>query len=106
MEPLKYSDIEFPVEYVVAGWTLLAIGVIQLPIWFIYAFAHNTKTTSVCSAIGKTFKPTENWGPCDPQMLVEWLKYKEDGKQKFRLAARNANHSAWKRKLYIAFGKY
>lgn len=104
---ITYAGLEFPQEYVVAGWSILAIGAIQLPIWFIYEFANNVKaTTTTCDALCESFKPTENWGPRNPQKRIEWLKYKEEAKQRHRRAAQNANHSAWKRKLYIAFGKY
>lgn len=106
MKPITYSGLDFPIEYVVGGWTILAVGLVQLPIWFIYAFAHNTKTTSVCDALYETFKPNKHWGPRSPQTRVEWLKFKEEAKQRHRLAARKANHSTWTQKLYIAFGKY
>lgn len=106
METVSYSGLEFPPEYVAAGWAILAVGAVQLPIWFVYAYAQSSKTASACRAIGKSFKPNENWGPSKPQDRIEWLKFKEEAKQKRRLAARNANHSGLTEKLYTWFGKY
>lgn len=106
MPPLQFSGKDYPHEYIAAGWTIFAIGLIQLPIWFIYAFTHNSKKASVCEALRESFKPNEHWGPRNPQKRIEWLKYKEEGKQRHRLAARNANHSTLTRKLYTWFGKY
>lgn len=106
MPPLEFSGIPFPSEYIAAGWIIFAIGLIQLPIWFIYAFSHNSKKASVWEALRESLKPNENWGPVNPQKRIEWMKFKEEGKQRHRLAARNANHSGLKRKLYTWFGKY
>lgn len=106
MKPLSYAGLEFPHEYVAAGWTILAIGAIQLPIWYVYAYAHTDSKSSACSKLWKAFKPTEEWGPRNPQKRIEWLKFKEEAKQRHRLAARNANHSALRRKIYLLFGKY
>lgn len=100
MGPVQYSQLDFPIEYVVAGWSLLLIGVVQLPIWYVYSCVQSIGTTS------GALTPNKNWGPSNPEKRIEWLKYKEEAKQRHRVAARNANHSGLRRNLYLLFGKY
>lgn len=105
MKPLQYAGMNYPIEYLVAGWCIFLIGMIQLPLWACWTFARNSKH-SFLNAICESFRPTKYWGPHDKQIRIEWLKYKEEAKQRHRMAAQAANHSAWKQKLYIIFGKY
>lgn len=38
-KPPTYSELDFPDGYIVAGWVLFAIGVLQLPLWAMWIFS-------------------------------------------------------------------
>lgn len=105
LESFTYAGLEYPREYIVAGWSIFLIGAIQFPLWGIWILSRNYKTT-LWRAISDTFAPSKSWGPAREVDRIEWRKYKEEAKQKQNAAILAANHSYLKRKLYLLFGKY
>lgn len=106
MEPLKYANLDYPHEYIVAGWAIFLVGMFQLPLWMFWKFGYEVRDKKLYDSLCQTFKPTENWGPANPQIRNEWRKFKEEAKRRRRIAAESANHGFIKRKLYTLFGKY
>ena len=60
----KFSD---------AGYCLLGLAVIQVPIWAIYELFRVPKPTFGGKLKG-VFRPTDNWGPKNPRVKDEWMK--------------------------------
>lgn len=103
--PLTYAGLNYPDEYMLAGWCIFFVGLIQFPLWAIWACSHNCNR-SVWNAISDTFKPSKRWGPNLEHNRIEWLIFKEEAKERQQLAIQTANHGVLKRKLYLLFGKY
>lgn len=57
-----------------AGWTITAFGLIQLPLWAIYAVIKQ-KGDTLSDKIRSAFRPTLNWGPADPNNFERYHKY-------------------------------
>lgn len=64
-EPVKYQDREYSTELHLVGWTISLLGLLQLPIWAIYAIAKQQPAGSFFNRIRNAFKPAHNWGPSD-----------------------------------------
>lgn len=56
------------------GWTISAIGILQLPLWACHAIVRQKGDTLHEKIVG-AFKPKENWGPKDPTNLERYKKY-------------------------------
>lgn len=52
MEPLTYGDVELPASAHAAGWTLMALGVSQIPIWMLVALFKNRKLPAKNVSLG------------------------------------------------------
>lgn len=104
MEPLKYAGHDYPTKYLVIGWSIFLIAMMQLPLWFIYRFA--TSPLPASKAIVDIFHSTPLWGPRKPTDRNEWLKYHEEVKQRSRNIANASGHSRLVRSFNFAFGRY
>lgn len=100
MKPLTYSKLDFPREYLIGGWCIFLVAMMQLVLWAGWEYARNKPSLKTM------FKPTHRWGPLDQTNRNEWMKYKEEYKQRTRSAAKAANHPRWLRKINLIFGKY
>lgn len=105
MQQLTYSGLDYPIEYLVGGWSIFLIGMFQIPLWASWTIANKSRTYG-CSAVRKTFAPSKYWGPQNPQIRIEWMKYKEEALERRRMLAKASNHGPIKRKLYTLFGQY
>lgn len=106
LEPLTYAGLNYPDEFMIAGWSIFFIGLIQVPLWGSYAFYHYYNT-SIWSAFVETFKPSKRWGPYKDQNRIEWLKFKEEARERHRLADQASTDPFWKKRLLqLLFGKY
>lgn len=56
------------------GWTVSAIGLIQLPLWAVYAVIKQ-KGDTLGEKIRNAFHAKPNWGPTDPATLEKYHKY-------------------------------
>lgn len=79
-EPIKYKDNYYPnsaygryfisqhyelsfiLFFPAVGWTIAAFGVLQLPIWCLYAIIKQRGDTWI-EKIQGAFRPKANWGP-------------------------------------------
>lgn len=56
------------------GWTVSCLGVVQLPIWAIYAVLKQ-KGITCNEKLKNSFKPQSNWGPKNAQLFESYQKY-------------------------------
>lgn len=104
MKPLQYAGLDYPTRYLVIGWSIFIFAIFQLPIWFIFRFARSNLSAS--DTIIKIFKYTKLWGPRKENDRNEWLKYREEVKQRSRTIANGTGHSKLKKAYNFAFGNY
>ncbi|XP_076640889.1 sodium-dependent nutrient amino acid transporter 1 [Halictus rubicundus] len=71
LTPLKYNDEYYTTSAYVAGWILLGLGVIQLPLWIVITNIRNRGKP--CLDI---LKPSPDWGPKDPVKYKQWIEFK------------------------------
>lgn len=72
LKPITYNNEYYPTSAYVAGWLLLGLGVIQLPIWmFVSKFKNKDKSYL------DMLKPNPDWGPKDPTKYKEWKEFKD-----------------------------
>lgn len=62
------------VSILAVGWTITAFGLIQLPLWAIYAVIKQ-KGDTLFDKIRGAFRPVPNWGPLDPAINERYQKY-------------------------------
>lgn len=77
---------------------------LQLPIWFIWHFSRSNESPK--KAFINTFKSSESWGPRKQTDRNEWLKYREEVKERSRARANASGHSKLMQKINLAFGRY
>ncbi|XP_046428317.1 sodium-dependent nutrient amino acid transporter 1-like [Neodiprion fabricii] len=77
MTPLTYGDVAFPPSAHAAGWTLTAIGVLQIPIWMAIALM-KYKNLSFKAMVQSAFRPAAKWGPRLTHHRQEWLIFKDE----------------------------
>ncbi|XP_055912057.1 sodium-dependent nutrient amino acid transporter 1-like [Eupeodes corollae] len=75
LQPLKYSGLEYPESATIAGWTILAIGFAQFPLWFIWV-ASQHRASNPWLTLRTIMKPTDDWGPLDPEVRTSWILFK------------------------------
>uniref|UniRef100_A0A1A9W8D8 Transporter n=1 Tax=Glossina brevipalpis TaxID=37001 RepID=A0A1A9W8D8_9MUSC len=71
--PLTYNNVPFPNWAYALGWTITAVGVLQLPLWLIVAIIRDPGVTWREKFIG-AFKPKKDWGPSDPLLREQYNK--------------------------------
>lgn len=59
------------------GWTITALGVLQLPIWLLVAINRYPRN-SWSEKFAGAFRPTRKWGPSDPQLREQYKKCLEE----------------------------
>ncbi|XP_026470122.1 sodium-dependent nutrient amino acid transporter 1-like [Ctenocephalides felis] len=101
MKPLKYSELFYPDSYYAAGWTMLAVGILQVPLWAIWIYLKNRKH-SINDTLKNVFTPNEKWGPKSNKIRKEWIKFKTSAKE--RREAMNLN--LFQHVMYSFLGKY
>ncbi|XP_059618026.1 sodium-dependent nutrient amino acid transporter 1-like isoform X1 [Phlebotomus argentipes] len=87
LKPLTFGSSDYPDEAHVAGWILFAIGMVQLPLWAVYAVGCKTP---VYDSLRQSLRPTDEWGPKNPKIYLEWKQFKAD------LKGRNAQINSQK----------
>lgn len=81
LTPLTYRGVYYPSSAYAAGWSLLAFGVLQLPLWLIYTILTKRKL-GLPKMIKKAFTPSKDWGPFKASDLADWRAFKDAKKQK------------------------
>lgn len=65
----------FALNWILAvGWTITAMGLIQLPLWAVIAVIKQ-KGDTLSEKIRSAFRPSPKWGPKDPVTLEKYQKY-------------------------------
>lgn len=104
MKPLTYSGLNFPTAYLIIGWSIFGFAMLQLPMWFIWHWMQSNESAS--TAFVNAFKCTRLWGPRYQTDRSEWMKYREEMKQRARIIANTSGHSKLRRRFNLAFGRY
>ncbi|XP_055309717.1 sodium-dependent nutrient amino acid transporter 1-like [Sitodiplosis mosellana] len=73
-KPLTYKNQFYPPTAYAIGWTISAVGLMQLPFWAIYAVIKQ-KGDTWGEKIRNSFRPNAKWGPADPATLERYQKY-------------------------------
>ncbi|EFN62066.1 Uncharacterized sodium-dependent transporter CG3252 [Camponotus floridanus] len=73
--PLTYNDEYYPTPAYAAGWTLLGLGVLPLPLGMILVGIRNKDNIWLNMA-----KPSTNWGPKDSKKYNKWRDFKQSKK--------------------------
>ncbi|XP_046408711.1 sodium-dependent nutrient amino acid transporter 1-like [Ischnura elegans] len=76
LEPLRYGAYVYPDIAIGFGWLLLIIGVLQLPLWAMYAMWKHREDT-LWETLKAGFKPSSLWGPDNLKIKDEWNLEKE-----------------------------
>ncbi|XP_043599061.1 sodium-dependent nutrient amino acid transporter 1-like [Bombus pyrosoma] len=87
LTPITYNGEYYPTSAYVAGWLILGLGVIQLPIWMFVSKIKNEGKSYL-----DIFKPSADWGPKDPVKFKEWKEFKDSK----RIARMNLEKKRWK----------
>lgn len=104
MESLTYAGQPFPRPYIIAGWSIFYLAMLQIPLWFAWSFYQNAKVYHLSAAFRKTFNCTTVWGPRLAANKTEWQKYREEMKERSRCKAKASNHSKLRRRITTALG--
>lgn len=72
LTPITYNGEYYPTSAYVAGWLILALGIVQLPIWVIVNRIRSRDKPCI-----ELLRPREDWGPKDPKKYKEWKDFKE-----------------------------
>ncbi|XP_055535859.1 sodium-dependent nutrient amino acid transporter 1-like isoform X2 [Wyeomyia smithii] len=79
-KPFTFQGYVFSDGMYALGWCVFAAGVLQLPAWAVYAFLQQ-KESNWRVRLLNCFKPTNTWGPEDPELNFKYrekvLKHKQ-----------------------------
>lgn len=92
LEPLKDNDKSYPEIAYFIGRCITCLGLLQLPIFAIYAICKQKDDTLIevgtnqfhslhfnpmiyFQKIKSAFRPTSNWGPIDPTRLLQYKEF-------------------------------
>lgn len=106
-----YGPLEFPLAYIVAGWTIFLVAVLQIPVWAIretICSYQNTVETKgrFKTAIKNSLSPSEDWGPENMEIKNEWRRVKSEAFERKQLLTQEENHSWIREKIYVILGRY
>ncbi|KAH8396322.1 hypothetical protein KR222_008501, partial [Zaprionus bogoriensis] len=103
IQPIKYSELYFPVAGDVAGWLIFAIGSAQFPLWG-WWYIHTHRHGSFSESFKISMRPSDKWGPANPMIRRDWVIFKSDLAAR-RAAAANSNKLGFfRQKLYNVIG--
>ncbi|XP_039953950.1 sodium-dependent nutrient amino acid transporter 1 isoform X2 [Bactrocera tryoni] len=72
-ESLTYNNVHYPSWAYALGWTITALGVLQVPIWAIVAIIRQPGK-SLTEKVHGAFRPESNWGPSDHLLREQYNK--------------------------------
>lgn len=76
----------------------------QFPMWAIWAITHNCNK-GFMDAVKKLLKPSDEWGPVDPEKKNAWLLFKANKKEERRKAESSRKLNFAKQKIYNLVGR-
>ncbi|XP_011635872.1 sodium-dependent nutrient amino acid transporter 1-like [Pogonomyrmex barbatus] len=100
LSPLTYGGVSLPESAHVAGWTILCLGVLQIPLWMLIAMWKNRELSFV-QMLKKAFTPASEWGPREVQQCKDWKIFKEE---RMRIRQKRIQ-PIWKQIFYILLNK-
>lgn len=68
-----YNKTVYPDWAYAIGFTITAVGILQVPLWALYAIKKQNGNT-IWEKITGAFNPQVNWGPRDPHLLEQYKK--------------------------------
>ncbi|XP_057324012.1 sodium-dependent nutrient amino acid transporter 1-like isoform X2 [Microplitis mediator] len=71
LHPLSYNNEYYPTSAYVAGWTLVACGLLPMLVFLTTTIIHSEKKT-----FSHIFKPADNWGPRNAETRERWKDFK------------------------------
>ncbi|XP_055596215.1 sodium-dependent nutrient amino acid transporter 1-like isoform X1 [Uranotaenia lowii] len=74
LEPLTYQGQVYPNIAYDFGWCIAAFGLLQIPIWGIYAIIKQDGK-NITEKMINAFRPRKNWGPIDANLHHEYKKF-------------------------------
>ncbi|XP_078034794.1 sodium-dependent nutrient amino acid transporter 1 isoform X1 [Augochlora pura] len=98
LQPLTYSDKEFPKSAHVAGAVLLCFSVSQIPIWILVQLVKNRRLPFIQN-LKTSFGATSEWGPRRLEHKKAWLANKETKEKERSLRTQ----PRWLQLIYILF---
>ncbi|XP_018371466.1 PREDICTED: sodium-dependent nutrient amino acid transporter 1-like isoform X2 [Trachymyrmex cornetzi] len=100
LSPLTYGGTSLPGYAHAIGWTILSIGVVQIPLWMLIAMLKNRKLPFI-QMLKRVFAPVSGWGPREVQQRKDWRIFKEE-----RARDREKRmQPIWKQILYILLNR-
>ncbi|XP_011189046.1 sodium-dependent nutrient amino acid transporter 1 isoform X2 [Zeugodacus cucurbitae] len=72
-QSLTYNNVHYPNWAYALGWTITALGVLQVPIWAVVAIIRQPGE-SLSEKVHGAFRPVRNWGPSDPLLREQYNK--------------------------------
>ncbi|KAM7344151.1 lithium-inducible SLC6 transporter [Cochliomyia hominivorax] len=78
LKPLTYKNVDYPHIAHVFGWSLAALGLLQIPLWALYQFCLQNKNFSFNEKTLLLFKPSLSWGPTDVNIRDEYDNYRKN----------------------------
>lgn len=85
------------------GWFLFLIGIIQVPVWFLYELGHRNEG-DLFETFFIGFKPSPKWGPKALSNKLEWIKFKKDKIEQRRNKCEIQNFSPIKKRIHLLLG--
>lgn len=74
---IKYEGKSLPSSAIWAGWILVFLACIQVPIGMVYSL-YQSEERKVCAKIKNVCSPSSLWGPQDENEKNKWIKMSED----------------------------
>lgn len=74
LQTLKDGDNDYPPIATFIGRCISALGLMQLPIFAIYAICKQKEDTFL-ERVKAAFRPTKNWGPHDKTLNTKYKEY-------------------------------
>ncbi|RLU21304.1 hypothetical protein DMN91_005677 [Ooceraea biroi] len=100
LSPVTYGQRSLPASAHAAGWTLLCIGVLQIPLWMLIAMLKKRELPCM-QMVKAAFAPVDGWGPQEVQQRKNWKIFKEE-----RARAREKRiQPIWQQMLYVLLNK-
>lgn len=110
LENPTYGDAEFPSEYIVAGWIIFTLGISQIVIWFVWVTGSEccdrTEYASSMSALKRSLRPTEKWGPRNEKQREDWLQFRSEAQSNKDLMIQQEEHNFVQQIFYTFTGRY
>jgi solute carrier family 6 amino acid transporter-like protein 5/7/9/14 len=101
LENPTYTGKNYPTPYLIAGWVIFAIGMLQIVMWSAFLIMRNPDKSEKFKNL---FRKNPSWQPKSPKIAKQWRAYKENELEKRR--ALSDGHSSVKKFWLILGRKY